>query len=188
MDERDSLMRGSVFAAAGASVRGSGRSGLVRVTLAGLSLLAGGSAVRFRGRANGNFRPIQKLVEAVHRYHFLRFKTLYGGHRSIGSAGRNRPNGGGLVTFNRVDKRTLGVALYRLSRNQSHIVLGVDKQLHVHELAREKSVILVVENGFELQSSGSRVDDIIETEQRARCQLRASFAIEGVHCEFLPLA
>src|SRR5208282_361287 len=126
MDEKDSRMRGSVLAAAGASIRASGRNGLVHVTLAGLSLWAGSSGVRFGG-ANGNFGPIQKLVEAVHRYHFLRFKTLDGGHVSIGSAGRNRPNGGGLVALDHVDISALGVALYRGRRNQSHIVLGVDK-------------------------------------------------------------
>src|SRR5208282_1994176 len=126
MDERDSLMRGSVFAAAGASLRGSGRSGLIHIILTGLSRLAGGSATTFR-RANGNFPSIQKLVEAIHRDHFLRFKALDGGHGSIRSAGRDRPHGGGLVAFNHVNKSALGVALDRWSGNQGRIVQRVDE-------------------------------------------------------------
>src|SRR5208283_4307151 len=127
MDERDSLMRGSVLAAAGASLRGSGRSGWVHVILAGLSRLAGGSATAFPGRANGNFRPIQKLVEAIYRNHFLRFKTLDSGHGSIRSAGGNCPHRGGLITLNYVDESALGVALNRWSGNQGRIVQRVDE-------------------------------------------------------------
>src|SRR5208283_2625684 len=127
MDGMDSLVRGSVFVAAGASLRGSGGSVWVHVSLTGLSRLAGGSAAAFPGRANGDFRAIQKLVEAIHRNHFLRFKTLDGGHGSIRCAGGNRPHGGGLITFNHVDESALGVALNRWSRNQGRIVERVDE-------------------------------------------------------------
>src|ERR1035441_2874342 len=133
MDERDSLMRGSVFAAAGASVRGSGRSGLVLVILArwmrvALALvLSRRSAAAVRGRADRNFRAIQQLVESSHSNHFLGFNTLHGGHGSIRSAGGNRPHGSGLVAFNHVGKSALGVALNRWSGNQSRIVQRVDE-------------------------------------------------------------
>src|SRR5271155_1231651 len=137
MVERDSLMRGSVLPAAGASLRGSRRSGLVPVILTSLRLLARGSAVRFRRRADGNFRPIQQLVEAPHRNHFPRLKTLDGGQRSIRSAGGNRSDGGRLAVFDHVGKSALGVALNRGSRNQSDVVLRVDEKFHIDELAGE---------------------------------------------------
>src|SRR5208282_193534 len=146
MDERDSLRRGSVFAS-GASTASSRRSGWALVILAGLGLLAG-SCATFRRRANGNFRAIQKLVESSHSNNFLRLNALHGGHRPIRSAGCNRPHGGGLVTLNQVDISALGVALNRRSRDQSRIVLRVDEQFDVHELAREKSVVGVVKDGF----------------------------------------
>src|SRR5208282_2253411 len=157
MGERDSLMRGSVFTAGGASIRGSGWSGLVHVVLAGLRLLGGGSAACFRRRANGDFRPIQQLVKATHRNHFLRLKTLDGSHGSIRRTGDNCPHGSSLITLDHVGKGPLGIALNCRSRNQSHIVLRVDEQLHVHELTRKKSVVSVVKDGFEFQSSGGRV-------------------------------
>ncbi len=152
-----------------------------------LGLLAGGSTAAFRRRANGNFRAIKKLVESIHSNHLLRFNSLHGGHRPIRSAGCNRPHGGGLVALNRVDISALGVALNRRSRNQSHIVLRVDEQFDVHELAREKSVVFVVKDGFEFQGSRGWVDDIIESQQCAGCQFLASFTVKSIHRQFLSL-
>src|SRR5580658_5070148 len=109
MVERDSPRRGSVvLAPAGASVRDR-RTGLILVILAGLRLLAGGPAAAFPRRANSDFRAIEKFVESIHSNHFLGFKTIDGGHRSIRRAGRNGPHGGGLIALNGVDKSTLGV-------------------------------------------------------------------------------
>src|SRR5208282_6648221 len=186
MDEKDSLMRGSVFAAAGASLRDS-RSGLVLVILPGLRLLAGGSTAAFRRRANGDLRAIEKLVESIHSNHFPRFKTLDGGHGSIRRAGRNSPHGGGLVTLNRVDEGALGVALNRLRRNQSRILLRVDEEFDIDELAGEESVVRVVKDGFEFQGPGGWVNDVIESQQRAGCEFCAGFAVKRVDRQFLSL-
>src|SRR5271170_843150 len=186
MVERDSPRRGSVFAPGAATV-GDCRSGLILVILAGLRLLAGGSAA-FRRRANGNFRAIEKLVEPIHSNHFLRFKTFDGGHGSIRRAGRNGPHGGGLITLDCVDKSALSVALNRWSGNQSRVVLRVDEQLDIDELAGEESIVRVIEDGLELQGSGGWVNDVIEGQQHAGCEFRAGFTVKSVDRQFLPLA
>src|SRR5208337_1433530 len=126
MVERDSLRRGSVLASGAASPRAR-RSGLVSIILPALGLLTRTSAVPFPGRANADFRAIQKLVESIHSYHFLRLKALDGGHGSIRCACGNRPHGGGLVALNRVNISALGVALNRRSGDQSHVVLRIDE-------------------------------------------------------------
>src|SRR5208282_5377323 len=119
MVETDSLRRCSVLAPGGASLGGSLRRGLVR--LPRLALLARGSATAARGRANRNLNAVLQFVESIDSNHFLRLQTLHGGHGSVRGAGRNGPQGSGLVTLNYVDISALGVALNRGSRNQDPI-------------------------------------------------------------------
>src|SRR6202167_4055890 len=110
---------------------------------------------------HGHADTILQLFESLDCNHVSLIEPLYGCCVTVGRSDRNRLYRGRIVRFNHINESALGIALDRRRGDQDGVMCRVYQESGIHKLIGKKRIVLIRENGLELQGSRCGVDLVV---------------------------
>ena len=129
-------------------------------------------------RAQSNLCSGLELVDSVGHDDLFRHKAVRDcclvslGSLDFDIAGLHR-----IVRFNNVHERRLRAVLDRSVRNEDCVADRIHQQTYINELIGEEGIVRVRKQRLELDCTGSRIDLIVDRQQRSRRELVLQIAI-----------